>query len=632
MEPQRHVWYERPNQRHTGVLGSRFASVSRKVHRNPEKSRNNWYITTNDIRLLDGTPPNMQPRRDPTPEPGRSVARKAGILTTAAILAACSSNADPSAYTPELATVVRGPLRISVTEDASIVAAQETKLLNQMEGKNTTVIWLIDEGMRVEQGDVVVRLDASSQTERAADQEIKFEKVKAWLVAETEELAILRKQCDSDFEAATNALMFAEMDLKKFFGELLESGEREMGEQEQAIKQEIAEIQLAEAELELAKDKYEWSKILQAEDFITATELERDKLSYEEKSNRLDVARNKLEILRSFTHQKSSLQLNQNLVDARLALERTISKNQSQISRAEAALRGGARELALASERLENLKSQIEHSVVRAPHDGLVVYGSEGGGMFGFGKKNYVQEGGSVREGQNLITLPDTSHMKAELSISEALINDVQVGQRVIVTVDKLSQPMSGVVERRAPLPSPAAFLGNPDLKLYRTWVDILSENEDEALLPGQSAQVEIVIDVLQDVLTIPKRAVRTQGEARYVWVSTGRGPQATLVNLGRRSDTAVEVLSGLVAGDKVFLTTPEDMVPPVFAQAPRRELQSEESESPRAAFLAVLAELRPDLHELLLEDAGNWTDTEFVSQFAAHPRIQAAYDRLIGK
>ena len=557
-----------------------------------------------------------------------------GVAITA-LLAACSSDLETGALAPELATVTRGPLRISVKEGASLEAAQETKILNQMDGKDTTVIWLIEEGSKVEAGEELVRLDASRQEEKAAEQGIKVEKARARRVKATEDLAILRKQCESDIEAARNAVIFAEMDLEKFSGEVLESGDRAMGEELQAIKQETAEIQVAEANLELAKDKYEWSKRLQAEDFITATELEKDKLSYEEKSNRLEVAKNKLDILLSFTHQKTSLELNQRLMDAKLALERTAAKNTAELARSEANLKSGFRELELAMERLENLQNQIEFSVARAPHSGIVVYGKEGfggrsGGRGGGRGGRTIREGGTVREGQNMITLPDITHMTAELAIPEAMINNVHVGQQAVVTVDTTNQPIAGVVMRRAPLPTPGSTLGNPDLKLYRTWVDILDTNEEENLLPNMSAQVEIILDVLEDVLTLPTRAIRVQGSVRYVWLSTGAGPVARQVELAQRNDTHTVVLEGLKAGDELFLEPPASLRPPKFVQ-PVGE-GSPEAESPRGAFLRILEEVRPDLHRQLRADAGNWTDIEFTAQFAAHPRIEAAYNKLIGK
>ena len=566
----------------------------------------------------------LGPRVDPKGSQLATAGRAVG-LAIAALLTACSGDSGASLLDSKLATVVRGPLLISVAEDASIEAVKETKLLNQMEGKSTTIIWLIDEGTTVSEGDVVVRLDASRQESQRTEQEIKVERAKARLVAATENLAILGKQCDSDFEGAANSAVFAEMDLEKFAGALFED-RRDMGEREQAVNQEKAEIQLAEAELELAREDYEWSKTLQAEGFITATELEKDRLSYEGKFNRLEVAKNKLAILSTFTHRKRDLELQHQLVDTRLALTRTKANIKARIARAEAELRSRTREVALATERLEHLEKQIESSVVRAPHEGTVVYGSSGR----WHRKRYVQEGGTVRKGQNLITLPDTSRMRVELSIDQAVVNKVNVGQRAIVRVGT-NPPVAGVVTRRAPLPSATRWRGNPDVKVYPTSVEIIPDNDDGLLRPKQSAKVEIIIDALEDELTIPIPAVRSQGDVSYVWLNTNGGPVATRVELDQRNATHIVVREGLDEGEQVFLEDPEGVRTPLFEQ-PMSEGARSGAASPHRAFLTKLEEVRPDLYEQLQADAKNWTDVDFIARFAPHPEIESAYDKLVGR
>ena len=549
-------------------------------------------------------------------------------LGIAALLAACSSNSAADPLNQEVATVVRGPLRVSVTEDASMEAVRETKILNQMEGRATTIIWLIDEGTRVKQGDVLAQLDASKQESQVTDQEIKVERAKSRLVAATADLVILRKQSDSDFDGATNSSIFAEMDLEKFSGSLLENGAREMGEQEQEVKQELAEIQLAEAELDLAREDYEWSEILQAQDFITATQLERDRLSYEGKRNRFEAAKNKLDILLSFTHQRTSLELEHERADTRLALARTKTDNQARIAQAGADLRSRKREVTLQTERLEHLQKQIEHSVVLAPHEGIVVYG---GRRSRWHRKRGIQEGGTVRKGQILITIPDTSRMRAELSINQALINHVKIGQRAIVRAGA-NQPVAGVVRHRAPLPIPSRYRGNPDLKLFQTSIEIIKDNEDGRMRPKQPAKVEIIIEMLEDELTMPIRAVRHQRAASYVWLKTQDGPVATRVEFDQRNATHIVVRKGLDEGDQVFLEDPEGMRAPEFEQPIGDGSRFGDSTSPRRAFLTALEARRPDLYKQLRADAANWTDPGFIAQFSIHPRIESAYCELLGK
>ena len=481
--------------------------------------------------------------------------------TLALLLLGCSGDNDAISRRADIAIATRGPLRISETANASITAVEETRVLSQMEGR-ATITWLIEEGAMVAEGDEVVTLDSNQQEDRLANQEISVEQAKASLVKATEDLAILIRQCESDLNAATNKVTFAEMDLDKFFGGEI-AGVTTMGEQEQAIKSEESAIQLSRAELELAKENYLWSVKLAEQDFITATELEGDRLDFEEKGNRLEVAENKLKILKKYTHEKAKLELRQKLKDAKLDKERTIARNKANVTQTEADLEGRTRELELAKERLENLVYQVANSVVRAPHQGIVVYGFEGDTR----NRTYVEEGTSVREGQNLITLPNLSNMQVMMTLPEAAIDNIVPGLRAIVTVDTSDEPLKGVVIRRAPLPDSTARWGDPDNKVYKTWVDILSNNDDSRLLPNMSSTVEIVIDVLDDVLSIPIQGVFTQGAVNYSWVHTSDGPVARRVELGAHNHTHTVVLEGLEAGDKVYMVEPLGMSAPEYEQ-----------------------------------------------------------------
>ena len=181
------------------------------------------------------------------------------ILAPFAVLA-CASPDDSAASRADLAAVVRGSFRISVTESGEIKAANSTLVKNEMEG-SSTIIDLIDEGSIVKEGQILVELDASAQIERRATQEIMVEKAGAAVINSRKSLEILRKQVKSDVRAAKNTWDFAKMDKLKFYGEELPSGEREMGEQKQTILAEEAEIDLAKSTLKLAEDKYNWSII-----------------------------------------------------------------------------------------------------------------------------------------------------------------------------------------------------------------------------------------------------------------------------------------------------------------------------------------------------------------------------------
>ncbi|MHC4899628.1 MAG: efflux RND transporter periplasmic adaptor subunit, partial [Planctomycetota bacterium] len=477
----------------------------------------------------------------------------------------CGMGSSTGGVRADLATVERGNLSITVTESANLRAARETRVKCQMEGKST-VIWLVPEGASVDKGDKLVELDASNQIERRAQQEIAVEKAEAAVVNAEKNLDILKKQIDADLKAAENNLTFAKMDEEKFYGKVLPDGTREMGEKEQSLEAEREQIKLAEARLKLAEDKLEASIRLRKQDFITENELEEAQLDHDSKKSALVLARNRLDLLRDYTHKKTEMELEQKVTDAKLEQEREVARCEAKLVQAVAELKSKKAERELATERFENLKTQIENSIVRAPTPGIVVYAYEGD----WRRRQYIEEGATVRERQNLVILPDTTKMVAEMRVHEAMASKVKPGQRALIEVDTLEKPLPGTVTRRSPLPDSGSRWGNPDLKVYKTEVAIDGNNANMALRPGMSATGKILIAELRDVLQIPLQAVNRERAVNYVWLKTKSGPVARPITVGDGNSTHVVVESGLEEGQQVYLAKPPGAQTPELPQPER--------------------------------------------------------------
>ena len=470
----------------------------------------------------------------------------------ALLVLGCGTGSSDGGVRADLATVERGNLTIMVTESANLRAARETRVKCEMEGKST-VIWLIAEGANVNKGDKLVELDASSQIERRAQQEISVEKAEAAVINAEKNLEILRKQIDADLKAAANNFIFAKMDEEKFYGKLLPGGTRDMGEKEQSLEAEREQIKLAEARLKLAIDRLAASERLRKQDFITENELEEAQLDHDSKKSALVLARNRLDLLRDYTHKKTEMELEQRVTDARLEQEREKIRCDAKLVQAEAELKSKRAERELATERLDNLKTQIQNSIIRAPTPGIVVYAYEGD----WRRRQYLEEGATVRERQNLVILPDTTKMVAELRVHEAMANKVRLGQPALIEVDTMERALTGRVTRRSPLPDSTSRWGNPDLKVYKTEVTIDGDNTDMALRPGMSATGKILIDELRDVLQIPLQAVNRERAVNYVWLKTASGFEVRPVTVGESNATHIEVKSGLEEGQQVYLAKP---------------------------------------------------------------------------
>jgi hypothetical protein len=77
-----------------------------------------------------------------------------------------------------------------------------------------------------------------------------------------------------------------------------------------------------------------------------------------------------------------------------------------------------------------------------------------------------------------------------------------------------------------------------------------------ENLKPGMTAVVDIHVDRLKGVLSIPVQAVAQVKKDTWCYVHSDEGVERRLIKLGRSNDKFVQVIEGLSAGDRVILNT----------------------------------------------------------------------------
>jgi HlyD family secretion protein len=82
----------------------------------------------------------------------------------------------------------------------------------------------------------------------------------------------------------------------------------------------------------------------------------------------------------------------------------------------------------------------------------------------------------------------------------------------------------------------------------------------DEAIKPGMTAAVSIVVQQINDVLLVPNRAVRVVDGQRVVYILVDGAPEMIAIELGASSDMYSEVVGGdLQLGDVIVLSVIND-------------------------------------------------------------------------
>ncbi len=449
----------------------------------------------------------------------------------------------PSLNQP-LYDVQEGPLSISISVAGTIQARDKVIIKSELEGQNT-ILYLIPEGEKVKEGDLLVELDSSSLQDGLVDQSISVQNAEAAYINARENLAIVESQAQSDIDQAQLSFDFAKLDLNKY----------EDGEYPKLLDERMSGIKLKEEELSQAAETLRWSEILYKEKYLSQTAYQKDELAANRAQIDLDLAKADLELLQEYEYKRQIEQLSSDVKQAEMALERTNRQANASIVQASAELQAKLSEFERQKGKLEKLNDQISKAKIYAPQDGLVVYATSVNQSWR-GNNEPLDEGQQVRERQELIHLPTTSSYIAEVKIHESSLEKIRLNLPVVITIEALpGKTYYGQVETIAPLPDAQSVFMNPDLKVYKTQIAISGDGED--LRSGMSCQSEIVIDQFEKTTYIPVQAVLRIADQPTVFVAKGSDLEQRVVELGPDNNRLVQIISGLTEGEKVLLTPP---------------------------------------------------------------------------
>lgn len=464
----------------------------------------------------------------------------------------------------EGATVQRGPLKISVVERGNLKAADSVGIKSELEGQ-ATILFLAPEGTVVKEGDLVCELDATSQIDRRLQQQISERNADAALIKSQKNYEIQKSQNDSDVKSAEQQLFFADTDLRKFL-----EGERRAQE-----AQADEAIKLAEEEFTRATEKLGWSEKLFGKGFLTNTELEADKLSLSRAEIQLEQKKRDKDLLTRFQLPRDEAELTSKLDEGKRELERVKLQASARIIDYEADMKTKEAQLELEREKLLKLETQIKKAKMHAPRSGMVVYSQEEGGRYGSSQP--IKEGTSVRERQEIVTIPSAAGMVAQVSLHESVLKMVQPGQACSVKVDALAnREFGGRVRYVAVLPDQNSWFANPNTRLYRTEVAIEDGHPD--MRPGMSCSIEILVENIVDTLYVPVQSVFRNGADNIAFVRAAGEVDMRVVEVGKYNDRWVQVLSGLTQGQTVLLSPPTG-----FSPAPLTDKASDLLNTPEA-------------------------------------------------
>jgi HlyD family secretion protein len=179
-------------------------------------------------------------------------------------------------------------------------------------------------------------------------------------------------------------------------------------------------------------------------------------------------------------------------------------------------------------------------SLARANLDALTVKAPIAGRLTAFD----INLGQSLNRGQRLGQLDSPEATKLIVSIDEYYLSRVAVGQTAILENDGVSYPMT--IRKLNPQVKNGQFEGEL----------IFAKAEPKGLKRGQTLQAKLALGENKSALLLPAGAFLTESAGNFVFVVNGNVAEKRSVNIGRRNVSVVEVLSGLVQGERVLTSS----------------------------------------------------------------------------
>jgi membrane fusion protein, multidrug efflux system len=161
-----------------------------------------------------------------------------------------------------------------------------------------------------------------------------------------------------------------------------------------------------------------------------------------------------------------------------------------------------------------------------------------------------VEPGTLASPGVPLLTIEKEGGYRLEVSVEESRIASIRPGQQATVSIEALGRKLDSRVSEVVPSVDASS----------RSYVVKLDLPAVAQLRSGMFGQATFQSGATH-VVSVPLTALQERGQLVSVLVAEESTARTRLVTAGRRNKDAVEILSGLTAGEKVIVSAPAGLV-----------------------------------------------------------------------
>jgi HlyD family secretion protein len=442
-----------------------------------------------------------------------------------------------------LVTVSRGDLPINLTERGTLTTRNATRIRSEVRGRRR-IEWMVDEGSRVNEGDLIVELEKTEVQRRIDQLENELIAEETSLNSARNDLKIQEDRNKTNLEKAQLGLEVAQVELEKLKQGDIPRREREL---------ELA-IERAESELERSEGLWKDMPTMLEKGFVTSDQYEQERIKLKERREALVTANQNKTLYESFEKPLSLKQKESSVSEAARSLEMETRAAETSIANLVLRVSQYERRLGESQEELDREKTNLSKMSVFSTASGIVFYGNPDRPW----DRDEVRVGGDTYFNHVLLTIPDPSEMAVLIKVHEADIDKVQVGMAAEIRSDvNKTKIYNGEVTKIDSVANAGDRRWGDRVRRFS--VEIQLRGSDLSLKPGTSAEVVINTGNLENVLHVPIQAVYAESGSFFCYVMSAGKPVRRGVKVGRSNESFLEITEGLSEGEKVLLYKPDE-------------------------------------------------------------------------
>jgi RND family efflux transporter MFP subunit len=232
---------------------------------------------------------------------------------------------------------------------------------------------------------------------------------------------------------------------------------------------------------------------------------------------------------------ETNAERSRNLFARQLLPKQTLDDTEARYQAAVAQLDLARAQNTQSSARLDELRINLQNTIIVSPVDGFVA-------------RRAADPGAFVGQNAPVVDVVDIGRVRLVANIVEKDLDQLEAGDETQVEVDAFPGEMFvGRIARVAPVLDPATRTASIEIEI---------PNPGFRLKPGMYARVTVTTDQRKDALVVPANAVVDTGGRRGVFLAADNSTVSFRpVSIGVEESTQIEILDGLSEGDRVVTT-----------------------------------------------------------------------------